>query len=125
MIISNNRKYYTIAVILWISALFSATFLPGTDLPEISFKLNDKLIHVIMYLVLSILFLNASWKEKFLKIPKKRIVMTVLMSVGFIAVITEIIQGFIPGRNTSLYDTIANLIGVVIGFLVFLIMRKK
>lgn len=51
--------------------------------------------------------------------------MTVLMSVGFIAVITEIIQGFIPGRNTSLYDTIANLIGVVIGFLVFLIMRKK
>jgi VanZ family protein len=81
-------------------------------------RINDKLGHFIAYAVFS---LNALivWRLKSYRF--KTILGLVLVSYGLLM---ELLQGFVPGREVSGYDLLANSIGVGIGFLLFSRLRK-
>ena len=72
-------------------------------------KLNDKVGHFIGY---SILSLNA-----FLVFGLKPIKKGMLLIFGLLGLggLLEIFQGYVPGREVSMMDIVANSIGVFIG----------
>jgi len=65
----------------------------------------DKIVHFLMYLILGI---NISRTYKNKTQANQLLLISALM--GFII---EIVQGYIPGRNTSIYDGLANLTGLL------------
>lgn len=68
----------------------------------------DKLNHVLAFMVLSVLFSlgfsNLSEKVK--------IIMLLIYALHI-----ELIQYFIPGRESSLLDITADIIGIILGFI--------
>jgi VanZ family protein len=75
--------------------------------------LNDKLGHFIAYAVFSFNAL-VLWRGQSTKF--KIIIGLVLVGYGLFM---EILQGFVPGREVSGLDLLANSVGVGIGFLLF------
>jgi VanZ family protein len=80
--------------------------------------INDKIGHFIAYAVLS---LNALAFFQFQK--KKQIFWLVLTLVGY-GLLMEILQGFVPGREVSAYDLLANSLGVGIGLACFTLWKR-
>ena len=78
-----------------------------------SIRVNDKIGHFIAYAILS---LNALfvWQQR----PLKFKIVLGLAMVGY-GLLMEFLQGFVPGREVSAYDLLANSIGVGIGYLLF------
>ena len=117
--------YLSIVTVGWFVALLFGTLTPGDDLPDIEFNLNDKIIHLIIFLVLTTLFLAAAKRENFLKINSGKIIVTVFLIVSIIAVLTEVLQHFIPGRKMDVSDLIANETGVVTGIIAVRLLYKR
>ncbi len=72
-------------------------------------KLNDKVGHFIGYSILSLnTFLVFGFK------PTKKGILLILGLLG-LGGLLEIFQGFVPGREVSMMDIVANSTGVLIG----------
>jgi glycopeptide antibiotics resistance protein len=76
----------------------------------------QNLLHIPMYMVLAILFLQVlknyqieGWRRNFL----------VLLGAGLIGVLSEIIQIAVPGRYGGLSDIGLNFIGTIAGILIY------
>ena len=92
--------------------------MPSAELPEVAFRVSDKLMHVVIFFILAVLFLLAAKREKFLAMKAfglYKVIISVLLTV---ALLTEGLQNFIPGRNGDFYDLLANASGILIGVLV-------
>lgn len=68
----------------------------------------DKIVHVSMYFLMGILAYVA------FNTPGKRIVM--FISMFLLGVSLELFQIYIPGRDASLYDVLANVSGLALSF---------
>lgn len=75
----------------------------------VEMKINDKVGHLIAYVVLTI---NLG-----LLLPKNKWVFAGVCSFLFSCVL-EYLQGFVPGRTVDWKDLIANLSGAIIGLLI-------
>lgn len=78
---------------------------------------NDKISHFIAYAVLMINCGIIYYSN-----------LRVLLFAGILSVaygmLMEIGQYFVPGRFMSIYDIFANTLGVIIGFILILVLRK-
>jgi hypothetical protein len=82
----------------------------------------QNLIHVPMFAVLSILFLQIS---KIYQLERrKRYAVVILCSIGF-GIINEVIQMVIPGRYGGLADIGLNLIGALAGICIYILADKS
>jgi len=79
-----------------------------------SATLNDKLLHILGFIFLAI---SAYISQNF---ANQRHIFIFLVCYGFII---EIIQFFLPYRNYSNFDLIANLIGIIVGLILVKIMN--
>ena len=97
---------------LWAAVLFLLSELPGTgvSLPADT----DKLVHGGLYLILG---LSLAWGKARTGsgVP---VVVLLLMGVGYGA-LDEWHQSFVPGRDSSVGDAVADAIGVLAGFAIF------
>ncbi|MEM7336598.1 MAG: VanZ family protein [Chloroflexota bacterium] len=85
--------------------------------PEIKVVGWDKIGHFSAYLVMSLLgLLTFSSKNGRISI------LVVIISLGFIL---EWLQGFVPGRDTSLIDGLANSLGVLLGTALFFLFQNQ
>jgi len=101
------------------------TLIPGEAVPEVDIVNFDKLVHFFIFGVLMITTSYGLLKVSMVKnFPGKPILIAAIYSVAF-GVCIEFIQRLIPGRSFSLYDMIANTIGVVIGYLLFQFLKKS
>ena len=104
--------------------LFYTTFitiaflLPISELPRDKI-FNDKLIHAILYIILSIVWLSyyfVYYKNRF----NLKILLWVLFACLIYGIIIEIIQQLlIASRQADIVDVFANTLGTLIGALVF------
>ncbi len=107
-----------VCTLVLILSVINIGVLPKTNVPS-----TDKIVHSIMYFsIAEILMLNqTSYLKK--KITKSQLYFAFLFSVGF-GTSMEIIQHFLPWRSGSIYDFIANTLGVIIAIIVILITTR-
>ena len=104
-----SRKYFQIGLILYIIAILAVSTIPGSKIPKFNIWSFDKILHIIEYFILAFLAINA------IKIPSMRIVILIVI-IGFAyGVFNEIWQGIVADRYASVYDAIANGVGMIVG----------
>ncbi len=102
---------YHLPVILYGATVLALSSIPNLRSPEIRFLAGDKLAHFIEYAVFALL---ASRSTSHLA----------LLLLAVFAVVDEVLQGFIPGRQADFWDYLADLAGGSL-VLVILWLRKR
>jgi VanZ family protein len=101
------------------------TLIPGEDLPDVDFFQIDKVVHFFIFGVLMILSSYALKKTADIKgAPTNPLLRAALFSIGF-GITIEFLQLFVPGRSFSVLDMLANSIGVGLGYLIFMLLKKR
>ena len=115
---SQNFLFSKTIIILWfLSILFVSclSLLPKIN-PPVDFKYSDKIWHFLAYCWLSFLpYVGFKNKRRALLGS----LLMILLGGGL-----EFAQSFIPERDTSLFDLVANSIGVIIGIILGNILRR-
>lgn len=106
------KKY--IPPILWMLLIFVLSSIPGTVFPKIPFPGLDKLVHLIEYGILGFLWVRAL---------NGKIVSVILIGIIF-GIFDEIHQIFVPFREFSVFDLIFDGIGVFLGSLCLLLLKR-
>ncbi len=119
-----NKKIavYLPLVLYWL-ALITATSLPSNDIPNI--KLNDKIEHFLAYLILGFLFNLAVLVQDKFKLLREKAYFSTIILLSFYAIIDELHQIFIPGRECSFLDWGADTIGIILGVLTTYYLLRK
>ena len=106
---------YIPLVLYWI-VLFTATTLPGPQLPDI--HIGDKIEHFSAFFILAV-FLNLAliYQRKSIFLFKYATLVTIIICFLYGA-IDELHQMFIPGRFADIRDWLADSTGVLLGVLV-------
>lgn len=117
-----------IASIIWSVIILVFLCLPGKDLPEWSFfdiiPFFDKIVHAGLFLILAFLLICGIYKPQ---IPQD--LLKIILIVIFIALsyggLTELLQKLIAtNRTADVFDWIADIIGSILGILLFLLFLK-
>jgi VanZ like family len=109
--------WYWLPVLLYASLIFYLSSLPHPEdeLPDFLFKkLSDKFLHLVEYAVLGLLCYRAlRWAAG--PSMARRAVMITIMAVSFYGMTDEVHQAFVPFRESSWLDWLADTLGGVIG----------
>ena len=105
----------------WVALIFGASSIPGVITDDVKIPMDfDKLAHFFEYMVFAILFYRG------LSYDSRRVnwifFIVVVLTGGGIAGLDEMYQSYIPGRDSSFYDLVADFAGVVAGGL-FAVMK--
>lgn len=110
---------YTWPCITWSLIVLILTLIPGKAIPDVRVFQIDKLVHFFIFGMLMVL---SSYGLKKLSVirgrPAHPIFIAALYSLSF-GLMIEVLQQFVPGRNFSMADVLANGIGVAIGYFIF------
>ncbi len=101
--------------VAWCAAILAVSSLPRLDLVPRMFPGCDKVMHFIEYFVLGagLRYWSGGGKPLF-----------IAGGAGF-AAFDEFHQKYVPGRHASPMDWIADLSGIVAGFLIYGLLMKK
>ncbi len=113
--------------ILWCLLIFVSSSIPSAKLPRFVFKLSDKFLHSILFLVLAALAYRAlTHQGSFPSLSRHALVITLAFTL-FYGVSDEVHQLFVTGRNASVYDVAADVVGglVFVLFIKFSGMLKR
>ena len=117
-----NARFWQTLTILWVILIFILCLVPASDLPQAEGIPNlDKIVHFTFYFTLIISSLIT------IKLLQKSVA-SILIVTGCFAMsfLIECLQAILPfNRSFSGYDLIANLTGLVCGWLVFFFIIKK
>lgn len=95
--------------VIFISYLLLVIFISLVPQPAGSGSGNlDKIVHVLLYFVMGVIAYTA------FNTFGKRIVIFIFMLL--LGVSLELLQAYIPGRDASLYDALANTAGLALSF---------
>ena len=114
----NNKRSVIFAwfpAVFWIIILFIGAVLPSNDLMDVPIYQFDKLVHLIGYTALSILILRGLYFSG--KVNHTFNALFALILADGYGIVLELIQGFIPGREASVGDIMANTAGIVLGII--------
>ncbi len=115
--------------ILWWVLVMVLTLTPGNYFPEVSSFWNlfspDKIIHLLIFGVLSFLLLSGFGKHFRLKSVRGTTISPLFITL-FTGILTEVMQAVFPiGREASIYDVVANFTGCFAGYYSFRILKNK
>jgi VanZ family protein len=117
----NNWQKYLFYHAPWQVAMltiFVASSFSGDDLPEIALKVSDKLIHFIVFGVLGVMIYRSFEHAKNVLIRMHAYKLSILLAMLY-GVLDEVHQYFVPGRDASIADWIADLLGAIIFLLIY------
>jgi VanZ family protein len=104
-----KNKLFLVLFIIFMIVITILSLLP----PKSNLELgkSDKIYHFLAYAILSLNFgfISSKIRSYFIGIP-------FLIAYGLVI---EFFQGFVPGRDPSFYDALANSMGVFSGFFIF------
>jgi VanZ family protein len=108
-----NKRWLFVTILVFVGITILSLLPPKSG---IEIQSNDKINHFIAYAALTFCGLSAYNGTKVLRL--------LLVFVCY-SLFMEWMQGFIPGREQSLYDALANSLGVAIGWTIFRILSRK
>lgn len=95
--------------------------MPGSDVPSVGIPNIDKLIHLGMFMVLSLCFYGEyTWHNK--KLPYT---FWTWISIEIYAALTEFMQKFVEGRSCDFLDFVADSIGILLAIILFRVIDLK
>jgi VanZ family protein len=99
--------------------------MPGQQLPALGNLFSfDKLAHLGVFAILSFMFIVGFTKQfTYLKLRRNAVKYSMIISLSY-ALILEAGQSIVPGRYTNFYDMAFNTIGVLLGYLFYLLVYK-
>jgi VanZ family protein len=106
---ANKDKLFLVSLILVFIGITILSLLPPKSIEKLGE--HDKINHFIAYAILS---LNVGLVVK--KLKTYLLYLPLLIGYG---ILLEYCQAFVPGREPSWLDALANAIGVVIGLIIF------
>ena len=115
--IQSRWIWYWLPVVAYASLIFYLSSLPHPeeDLPKFLFeKIGDKLLHLIEYAVPAILCYRAFRRAAGPRVAQQA-VMFAILAASFYGMTDEVHQAFVPLRESSWLDWIADTAGAVIG----------
>jgi VanZ family protein len=103
--------------------IFLASAMPGSELPEFGNwdTLAKKAGHMLGYALLAAAYLHALNRGR--GISGSRLIASVCLAILY-AVLDEWHQGFVPGRNPSVWDVVIDGAGSVVGLAARLAVRR-
>ena len=108
---------YWAPVIAYAALIFYLSALPHPEehLPEFLLKrISDKLLHAVEYAVFAVLLYRA-WRWAAGPVPAGRAVLLAVAAASSYAMTDEVHQMFVPLREASWLDWIADTVGAVLG----------
>ena len=109
---SSLYVFLNVCCVVIVIAITVLSLLPPKTGPEIE---NDKLGHFIAYFALTFNLMLLS--------KKKQQDYLFLIFALFYGLLMEFLQSFVPGRDSSVHDMLANSLGVVAGYFTVLGIR--
>ena len=107
-----------IPLIFWILLIFGLSSIPNISGEKLKLPSgSDKVVHFIEYMVFALLYYRGLSHDR--KVRKSFFVLLVLMTGFALAALDEYYQRYIPGRDSSVYDIMADLIGVLVGSAIY------
>ena len=102
------------------TTLITIAFLKSSnDLPTYGIIINDKIIHILIYIILSFIWLSYTFSLSEKNNPIRYIIW-VLTLCTFYGIVIEILQEELTTtRQADIYDIFANLLGILIGTFFF------
>lgn len=107
--------------LVWLILIWTLSSLPSHDLPGLKIISIDKVAHLGIYLILGILVNGVLTSIKAGK-PTISLVYAILL---LNAALDEAHQQYIPGRSVSIYDLMANSLGLCLALMWMLRRVKK
>lgn len=119
--VKNRKFYFFIALIYTIVLLyFSLGDISGV-LPDTNIKFQDKILHFLAYLVLSVL-----WGYYTILLKTKNAIIYSFLATLIFGVILELVQEVVnPLRDYDILDLLANCIGIMFGTVVVIWYNRK
>ena len=106
--------FFKYAMFIWLAIIWTLSSLPAESIPKLDTFNLDKMAHIIVYFILSILVFRNYKLGFFGKLTRQQV-----MLIAFImAALDEAHQIFCINRFVSLYDLAANLAGLTLGYFV-------
>lgn len=117
---------HNIFTIFFFTLIVIGCFLPGSSLPKAGAENLDKVIHIILFLCFSFSAMIGFVKQyQFPKLHFDAVKYVVGFAV-FLAISTEVIQHFfIPKRTFDVLDIVADIVGVGIALIGFLLLKGR
>ena len=112
-----NKNHYRIGMGLYILAILVASTIPGKSLPKLIILSPDKLLHMAEYGILGFLAYKSFGK----------VYLPAIIGLILFAIFDEFWQSFVPGRFTSVFYVIADIIGfsLVTGTMYYLLRKNN
>ena len=108
-----NFIYYWLPVILYCIAIYIQSDFPSSEhIP--TFEFSDKVLHFLAYAVMGVLFYRAYQTLRF-KENLRLLILLSIVSASLYGISDEIHQHFVPYRDASIFDVIANILGAICG----------
>jgi VanZ family protein len=121
MKLSNPKKFYKYAFIIWGILILTVSSIPDLAIPIPEHLSPDKIAHFLEYFIFSSLFsLYLFFSNK----KHQKIIILTLTLIAF-AYLDELHQKLIPGRQYSLFDFSADFFGIICGWSILYFMKKK
>ncbi|MBN2716236.1 MAG: VanZ family protein [Deltaproteobacteria bacterium] len=106
------------ALLSYLLLIFIVSHLSALQLRIIPFSYWDKAVHCIEYFPVGFL-ISGMIHSKWTSIKAPAVIVLTIFIVGILAGLDEFHQSFVPGRDASLADVVADLIGGTFGTVVF------
>ena len=115
-----NKLKLFLPATLWLLVILFLSGYPGHKVPSVPFLQFDKLVHTLIYLVLSV-FLIFAFQAQYIANKNRFLTAVFVAAFGiFYGGVMEILQHYIfINRSGNWYDFSANTLGAVIGVIVY------
>jgi VanZ family protein len=114
---------YWLPVLAYITVIITLSAQPYLE-PPIKFQNADKFYHVLEYFGLGVLVARAIRATMRLSLPL--FAALIALSIGIVVGTgDEYFQSFIPGRQSSAFDLLADTIGLLVAQLVYLVFARE
>ena len=124
MVLVRNFIKYHLPLLAYALLIFTVSAIPTLPHPDIGITGIDKIAHLIEYLVFFLIAVRAFSVRPFLFKNEKLIMLSGSISLIY-AILDEIHQAFVPGRNADILDVLADLVGILCGVAIYYQWKKN
>ena len=116
---------YQLPVFLWAIVIFISSSIPADKLPDFGRMGYDKIIHFVVYFLLATTIHRAIRHQSVLPFIARHHLLFAVFVTTFYGITDEFHQAFVPNRNPSFYDLLADMMGGCLYVVLFLAATRR